>query len=145
MKYRFLLKSFLILRKNQEFKLLTSQHFKNLITSKPAWNSQSSLILSLTESVESNFLRNIQSDSITSVLLRKRFLRKSSKPGHSNLVLIISTVQVELSKLNFNSDDIRMNFRQVLTFYVLTGFSKLLYSKCYDNARQNQSRTTTYN
>ena len=145
MKYRFLLKSFLILRKNQEFKLLTSQHFKNLISSKPAWNSQSSLILSLTESVESNFLRNIQSDSITSVLLRKRFLRKSSKPGHSNLVLIISTVQVELSKLNFNSDDIRMNFRQVLTFYVLTGFSKFLYSKCYDNARQNQSRTTTYN
>ena len=145
MKYRFLLKSFLILRKNQEFKLLTSQHFKNLISSKPAWNSQSSLILSLTESVESNFLRNIQSDSITSVLLRKRFLRKSSKPGHSNLVLIISTVQVELSKLNFNSDDIRMNFRQVLTFYVLTGFSKLLYSECYDNARQNQSRTNTYN
>ena len=61
----------------------------------------------------------------------KRFLRKSSKPGHGNLVLITSTVQVELSKLNFNFDDIRTNFLQVLTYY---GFSRLL---CYDDARQN--------
>ena len=43
-------------------------------------------------------------------LKKKRFLRKSSKPGHGNLVLITSTVQVELSKLNFNFDDIRTNF-----------------------------------
>ena len=63
--------------------------------------------------------------------LRKRFLRKSSKPGHGNLVLITSTVQVELSKLNFNFDDIRTNFLQVLTYY---SFSRLL---CYDEARQN--------
>ena len=33
---------------------------------------------------------------------------QSSKPGHGNLILITSTVQVELSKLNFNFiDDIR--------------------------------------
>ena len=35
----------------------------------------------------------------------KRFLRKSIKSGHGNLVLIASTVQVELWKLNFNFDD----------------------------------------
>ena len=62
---------------------------------------------------------------------KKRFLRKSSKPGHGNLVLITSTVQIELSKLSFNFDDIRTNFLQVLTYY---GFSRLL---CYDDARQN--------
>ena len=37
---------------------------------------------------------------------QKRFLRKSSKPGHGNLVIITSTVQVELSNLNFNFYDI---------------------------------------
>ena len=31
--------------KNQEFELLTLQHFKNPISSKPAWNRQLSLIL----------------------------------------------------------------------------------------------------
>ena len=45
---------------------------------------------------------------------KKRFLRKSSKPGHVNLVLITSTAQVELSKLNFNFDDIRTYFLLVL-------------------------------
>ena len=61
MKYRFLLKSFLILRKNinlnkgkpenpfnvtknQEFEMLPLRHIKNLISPKPAWNSQWSLI-----------------------------------------------------------------------------------------------------
>ena len=58
-----MLKSFLILReknislnkgkpsenplnnaKNQEFELITSRHLKNLISPKPAWNSQWSLI-----------------------------------------------------------------------------------------------------
>ena len=62
---------------------------------------------------------------------KKRFLRKSSKPGHGNLVLITSTVQIELSKLSFNFDDIRTNFLQVLTYY---GFSRLL---CSDDAREN--------
>ena len=38
---------------------------------------------------------------------KKRFLRKCSKPGHGNLVLITSTAQVENSKLNFNYDDIK--------------------------------------
>ena len=98
--------------KNQEFELITSRHFKNLISPKPAWNSQWSLIPS----------RN--PDSITShtspifqIFLKESFLAKSSKPGHGNLVLITSTVQVELSKLNFNVDDVRINFLQVLTYY----------------------------
>ena len=30
--------------KNQEFELITSHHYKNLISAKPAWNSQWSLI-----------------------------------------------------------------------------------------------------
>ena len=30
--------------KNQEFELITSRHFKNLIFPKPAWNSQWSII-----------------------------------------------------------------------------------------------------
>ena len=30
--------------KNQEFELITSRHFKNLISPKPTWNSQWSLI-----------------------------------------------------------------------------------------------------
>ena len=33
--------------------------------------------------------------------------------GHGNLVLINSTVQVEVSKLNFNFDEIRTYFLQV--------------------------------
>ena len=45
---------------------------------------------------------------------KKRFLRKCSKPEHGNLVLITPTVEVELSKLNFNFDDIRTYFLQVL-------------------------------
>ena len=62
MKYRFSLKSFLILRKNiysfkgrpsensfniaknQEFELIPSHHFKNLISPKPPWSSRWSLI-----------------------------------------------------------------------------------------------------
>ena len=32
--------------KNQEFELITSCHFKNLISPKPTWNSQWSLISS---------------------------------------------------------------------------------------------------
>ena len=44
--------------------------------------------------------------------------------SQTNVVLITSTVQVELSKLNLNFDGIT-NFLQVLTYY---GFSRLL---CY--------------
>ena len=51
---------------------------------------------------------------ISDFFKKKRFLRKSSKTGHENLVLITSTVQVELSKLNFNFDDLRTYFLQVL-------------------------------
>ena len=47
-------------------------------------------------------------------LLKKRFFRKSSKPEHENLVLVTSTVQVELSKLIFNFDELRTYFLQVL-------------------------------
>ena len=39
---------------------------------------------------------------ISDFLKKKRFLRKSSKSGHRNLVVIDSVVQVELSKLNFS-------------------------------------------
>ena len=41
-------------------------------------------------------------------LKKTRFLRNSSKPGHGNLVLITLTVQVELSKLNFNFHDYKL-------------------------------------
>ena len=37
------------------------------------------------------------------------------EPGHGNLVLITSTVQVEISKLNFNFDDITTCFLQALS------------------------------
>ena len=91
------------------------------------------------QSVESNSFKKFKAIASLSILrpyfrfffLKKRFLRKSSKPGHGNLVLITSTFQVEISKLNFNFDDIKTNFLQVLTYY---GFSTLLY---HDDARQN--------
>ena len=91
------------------------------------------------QSVESNF-KKFKAIASLPILLpyfrffffkKKRFLRKSSKPGHGNLVLVTSTVQVELSKLKFNFNDIRTNFLQVLTYY---SFSRFL---CYDDARQN--------
>ena len=90
--------------------------------------------------IESNFFKKFKAiDSTTAhtspkfqiSFLKKRFLRKSSKPGHGNLVLITSTVQVELSKLNFNFDDIRTYFLQILrdcrqiTFVKLNGFCLL--------------------
>ena len=62
-------------------------------------------------------------------LKKKRFIRKSSKPGHENLFLITSTVSVELPKLNF--DDIITNFLQVLTYYSFPRFM------CNDDAGQN--------
>ena len=74
------------------------------------------------QSVESNFLKKLKAIAYTVhtspifqiFILKTRFLGKSSKPGHGNLVLITSTVQVELSKLNFNFDDIRTYFLYVL-------------------------------
>ena len=42
---------------------------------------------------------------------KKDFLENPNKPGHENLVQLTSTVPVELSKLNFNFDDIRTFFR----------------------------------
>ena len=60
----------------------------------------------------------------------KRFLRKSSKLGHENLVLQLdntSTVQGQLLTMTIQ----RTNFLQVLTYY---GFSRLL---CYDGTKQN--------
>ena len=67
------------------------------------------------QSVESNFSDKFKANSITDytspifqifLKIQERFLRKSSKPGHGNAVLITSTVEVELSKLNFNFDRI---------------------------------------
>ena len=55
-----------------------------------------------------------------------RFLWKSSKPRHGNRVLITWTVQVELSDLNFNFDNIRTNFLQVLTYYGFYRFCALM-------------------
>ena len=87
--------------KNQEFEMITSCHFKNLISSKPTWNSQWSLISSRNLKWEYHFAAH--TSPIFSVFLKKnRFLRKSSKPGHGNLVLIIyfnwssSTFKVEI-------------------------------------------------
>ena len=102
-------------------------HLKNLISPKPTWNSQQGLISSrnLKRQHPLPILPHI------SVFLKIRVLRKSSKSGHRNLVLITSTVQVELSKLNFNFDDIRTYFLQVLrdcrqiTFVTLNGFCQL--------------------
>ena len=73
------------------------------------------------QSVESNFFKKFKAIASyhrpyfahVSDFFRKRFLRKSSKPGHEDLVLITSTVQVKLSKSNFNFDDIRNYFLQV--------------------------------
>ena len=89
-------------------------------------------------SVESNSFERFQAIASLPILcpyfrlfLKNWFLWKSSKPGHWNLVLITSTVQVELSKLNFNFDDIRTYFLQVLrdcrqiTFVTLNGFCQL--------------------
>ena len=74
------------------------------------------------ESVEPNFFKKFKAIASLPILCpyfrlkkkKKRFLRKSSKPGHGNLVLITSNVQAELSKLNFNFDDIRIYFLKVL-------------------------------
>ena len=96
----------------QEFELITSCHFENQTSPKPTWNSQWSQISSIYLKREHHSLPILC--PYFRFKKKKRFLRKSSKPGHGNLVLITSTVQVELSKLNFNFDDIRTYFLQVL-------------------------------
>ena len=87
-----------------------------------AKNQELELIISkihTEKSMKSNFFKKfkvIASTAHTSPIFqifffferRKRFLRKW------NLVLITSTVQVELSKLNYNFDDIRTYFLQAL-------------------------------
>ena len=60
------------------------------------------------KSMKSNFFQKFKEKfkifaHILDILL-KRFLRKSTKPGHENLVLITSTIQVKLSRLKFNYD-----------------------------------------
>ena len=65
--------------------------------------------------MESNFFKKFKAITNISVFFFfKRFHRKFRKPGHGNLILIISTVEVKLSKLNFNFDDVRTYFLQVL-------------------------------
>ena len=86
------------------------------------------------QSVESNSFEKFKAIAPLPILrlyFRFFFVKKKdfSQPEHGNLVLITSTVQVELSKSNFNFDDIRTNFLQALTYYVL---SRPL---CYDDAR----------
>ena len=87
------------------------------------------------QSVESNFFEKFKAIASTANTLPIiRFCRKSSKPGHANLILITSTVQVELSKLNFNFDGIRTYFLQVLrdcqqiktSFVTFNGFCRPL-------------------
>ena len=64
--------------------------------------------------MESNFFKEFKAIASLPILrpyfrfffFVKRFLRKSSKPGHGNVVLITSTVEVEILNLNFNFDDI---------------------------------------
>ena len=92
------------------------------------------------QSVESNFFKKFKAIASLPIFrpyfsfFLKRLFKISSKPGkpgNGNLVLITSTVQVELSKLNFNFDDIRTYFLQVLrdcrqiTFVAPSGFCPL--------------------
>ena len=86
------------------------------------------------QSVESHSFEKFKAIAPLPILclyFRFFFVKKKdfSQPEHGNLVLITSTVQVELSKSNFNFDDIRTNFLQALTYYVLSR------SLCYDEAR----------
>ena len=71
------------------------------------------------QSVESNFFKKFKAIASLPIFrpyfsfFLKRLFKISSKPGkpgNGNLVLITSTVQVELSKLDFNFDDIRFIF-----------------------------------
>ena len=87
------------------------------------------------QSVESNFFKKFKTIDYCPYF---RFFKKkdfSENPGHGNLVLIALTVQVELSKLNFNFEDIRTYFPQVLrdcqqiTFITLDGFCPLSKKK----------------
>ena len=94
--------------KNQEFELITSCHLKNIIFPKPTWNSLWSLISS------SDGINPHTSSMFQIFFLEKRFLRESSKPGHGNLVIITSTVQVGLSKWNFNFDDIKTHLMDLV-------------------------------
>ena len=70
------------------------------------------------QSVEPNFFKRWHQSPyfvhVSDFFFLKRFLRKSSKLGHGNLVIITSTVQVGLSKWNFNFHDIKTYFFQVL-------------------------------
>ena len=115
--------NFLNIAKNQEFELITSYHFKNPISPKPIWNSQWSLFFFEKFRAIASLL--ILGPYFRFFFLKKRFLRKSSKLGHGNLVLITSTIQVELSKLNFNFDDIKTYFLQDLRDCRQTTFVKL--------------------
>ena len=71
--------------KNQKLELFTSCHFKNLTPPKP-----------MEESVESNFVNKFKAvvstahtSTIFQIFFKKIFIRKSSKSGHGNLVLIL--------------------------------------------------------
>ena len=82
------------------------------------------------QSVESNSFEKFKAIKSQLIILpyfryfckKKGFFKKSSKPGHENLVLITSTVQVELSTLNIKSDDIRNNFNCKFFFRFSSNF-----------------------
>ena len=126
MKYQFLLKSNLILRKkNISLKtnletLLILPKTKNLnwlhhVTLKTNFSNTH-----LEKSVETNFFKRFKviaylSDRIVYLRIfskKKGFSENVVNPD--NLVLTTWTAQVELSKLNLNFDDIRPYFLQVL-------------------------------
>ena len=112
MKYQFLWKSYLILGK---IYLLKSNLLKTV------------LIFVKNQEIEIDYIMSPKKSNLS------KTHRKSSKPGWTweNLVLITWTVQVELSKLSFNFDDIITYFLQVLrdcwhiTFIRLNGFRRL--------------------
>ena len=125
MKYWFLFRYFLILRKKIlawiKTNLLRTKNFNclrhvalKIQSLQNPWKSQWRLI-----PIEK--FKAIAPTAYTSpifqIFFKKRFLRKSSKPGHGVLVLIL---QVEWDR---NFDDIRTNFLQALIYY---NFSKSL-------------------
>ena len=130
MKYQFLLKSYLILRKKISLNKGKPENSFTIVKSKTH----------MEQSMGSNFFKKFKVIAFTAqtspifqitFFKKKMFLRNSSKPGHGNLVLITSTVQAELSKLIFNFDDIRTYFLQILrdcrqiTFVMLNRFCPL--------------------
>ena len=105
--------------------------------------------------MESNFFKKFKAIASLPVLgpyfkfkkEKEIFLRNSRKPAHGNLVLITSTVQVELSKLNFNFiDDIR-SFKGLckqITFVTVKRFCSLSKKNPHPCSERTISRWIEY-